>query len=85
MGTIFLIAKMLVRVHSALFIRLTLKFYLQNLMIDPDILRANNIPFTFVVQRQGDFVFTAEGAYHFGFNTGPNIAEAVNFSFVSEE
>lgn len=32
-----------------------------------------------MVQRERTFVVVAPGVYHFGFNMGPNICEAVNF------
>lgn len=45
----------------------------------PNWLRKNGIPYTRVVQEPGHFVVVAPGAYHFGYNMGPNVSEAINF------
>lgn len=49
-------------------------------MLHPDALRAHGIPVSRVVQRPGDMILTAPGAFHFGYNCGPNLAEATNFA-----
>ena len=49
-------------------------------LIHPDELRAHGIPVSRVVQRAGDLVFTSPGAFHWGYNSGWNIAEATNFA-----
>lgn len=48
-------------------------------LMSPIILRKAGIPFTTVVQRPGEAVITFPGGYHFGFNSGFNLAEATNF------
>jgi len=49
-------------------------------LISPAILRKAGIKFTTCVQRPGDAIITFPGSYHFGFNTGFNIAESTNFA-----
>lgn len=49
-------------------------------LLSPAILRKAGIKFTTCVQRPGDAIITFPGAYHFGFNTGFNIAESTNFA-----
>jgi len=43
-------------------------------------LAAANIPLTKAIQQPGEFVITMPSAYHFGWNSGFNCAEAVNFA-----
>mmetsp|Transcript_12157 Transcript_12157/g.26515 ORF Transcript_12157/g.26515 Transcript_12157/m.26515 type:complete len:695 (-) Transcript_12157:213-2297(-) len=49
-------------------------------LLSPAILRKAGIKFTTCVQRPGDAIITFPGSYHFGFNTGFNIAESTNFA-----
>jgi [histone H3]-trimethyl-L-lysine9/36 demethylase len=49
-------------------------------LVSPAILKKAGIPFTTTVQYPGDIMVTFPGSYHFGFNTGFNIAEATNFA-----
>lgn len=49
-------------------------------LISPAILKKAGIPFTTAIQYPGDAIVTFPGSYHFGFNTGFNIAEATNFA-----
>lgn len=49
-------------------------------LISPTILKNSGIPFTTTVQYPGDAIITFPGSYHFGFNTGFNVAEATNFA-----
>lgn len=49
-------------------------------LVSPAILKKAGIPFTTTVQYPGDAVVTFPGSYHFGFNTGFNVAEATNFA-----
>ncbi len=49
-------------------------------LISPAILKKTGIPFTTIVQYPGDAMITFPGSYHFGFNTGFNVAEATNFA-----
>ena len=48
-------------------------------MVSPNKLRAAGIPICRAVQEEGNFIITMPGAYHGGFNSGFNMAEAVNF------
>lgn len=49
-------------------------------MLSPRKLRQKGIPVRRVVQERGDYVITFPFAYHGGFNTASNVAEAVNFA-----
>jgi len=49
-------------------------------MIGPEILKANNIPFNKLVHEQGTIMVVFPHAYHAGFNHGFNMAEAINFA-----
>lgn len=44
-----------------------------------EFLEKHQIPYARVVQKANQVVVLSPHAYHFGFNTGPNVAEAVNF------
>ena len=48
--------------------------------ITPADLRRNNVPVFKAVQQPGEFVVTFPRGYHGGFNSGFNLAEAVNFA-----
>ena len=52
-------------------------------VLTPELLRANQVPFCCGAQRRGEFIVTFPRSYHWGFNSGPNIAEAVNFALDS--
>jgi len=52
-------------------------------LINPSILIENNIKIHKCIQNAGEFVITFPAAYHCGFNTGFNCAEAVNFALES--
>ena len=49
-------------------------------LISPAILSKAGITYTTQIQRAGDFIITFPGCYHFGFNTGFNVAESTNFA-----
>mmetsp|Transcript_24714 Transcript_24714/g.52687 ORF Transcript_24714/g.52687 Transcript_24714/m.52687 type:complete len:688 (-) Transcript_24714:96-2159(-) len=49
-------------------------------LLSPAILKKVGIKFTTCVQRPGDAIITFPGSYHFGFNTGFNVAESTNFA-----
>jgi len=49
-------------------------------LISPTILKKAGIRFKTQVQRAGDAIITFPGSYHFGFNTGFNVAESTNFA-----
>jgi len=48
-------------------------------LISPGVLRRHGIPYRTCVQYPGDAIITFPGCYHFGFNTGFNVAESSNF------
>ena len=48
--------------------------------MDPVVLRNNGIKVRKIVQNPGEFVIPRARGYHAGFNSGYNIAEAVNFA-----
>lgn len=48
-------------------------------LLSPAILKKAGIKYKTQIQRAGDVVITFPGSYHFGFNTGFNIAESTNF------
>ena len=52
----------------------------KNMMINPKLLLANNIPVIKLVQEQGSFIVFFPHAYHSSFTHGFNIAETVNFA-----
>uniref|UniRef100_A0A7S2N1K5 JmjC domain-containing protein n=1 Tax=Helicotheca tamesis TaxID=374047 RepID=A0A7S2N1K5_9STRA len=49
-------------------------------LVSPTLLKKAGIQFRTLIQRAGDVVITFPGAYHFGFNTGFNMAESTNFA-----
>ena len=49
-------------------------------LLSPSTLTRAGIGYTTMVQRVGDVVVTFPGSYHFGFNTGFNVAESTNFA-----
>lgn len=49
-------------------------------VISPSHLRTSGIPIRRVMQYPGEYVITHPAAFHSGFNTGVNVAEAVNFA-----
>jgi hypothetical protein len=49
-------------------------------LVSPSILTKAGIEYTTMVQRAGEIMITYPGSYHFGFNTGFNIAESTNFA-----
>jgi jumonji domain-containing protein 2 len=49
-------------------------------LVSPSILTKAGIEYTTQVQRAGDIIITYPGSYHFGFNTGFNVAESTNFA-----
>jgi len=49
-------------------------------LISPALLKKAGIRYKTLIQRAGDIVITFPGAYHFGFNTGYNMAESTNFA-----
>lgn len=49
-------------------------------LLSPAILRKAGISYTTQIQRPGDAIITFPGSYHFGFNTGFNVAESTNFA-----
>lgn len=50
------------------------------ILTDPQFLIKNEIPFVCVLQEAKDLIVTYPGAFHQGFNTGFNVAEAVNIA-----
>jgi len=50
-------------------------------MLDPPTLIAHGVPVSRAVQREGNFIVTFPRGYHCGFNTGFNVAEAVNLAY----
>jgi hypothetical protein len=42
--------------------------------------KSKSIPIRKIVQKQGEFIVTFPRGYHFGFNTGFNVAESTNFA-----
>lgn len=55
----------------------------KDIMISPAVLKSFNIPFVQAKQRAGEFIVLNAAAYHAGFNTGFNCAEAINFALES--
>lgn len=51
-------------------------------MADWELLILHGVKIRRIVQRPGEIVMTFPGAYHGGFNLGPNVAEAANVAFV---
>eukprot|EP00250_Pteridium_aquilinum_P019210 c24343_g1_i1 orf=340-6093(+) len=49
-------------------------------MLNPKVLRENDVPVYTTIQERGNFVITFPRSYHGGFNLGLNCAEAVNFA-----
>ena len=52
-------------------------------MFSPKLLDKHNIPYHRIVQYANETVITTPYCYHFGFNTGFNLAEACNFATIS--
>lgn len=55
----------------------------KNTLIHPSVLLQNGIKVRKTVQQPGEFVIPRAEAYHAGFNSGFNVAEAVNFALFS--
>ncbi|CAF0760294.1 unnamed protein product, partial [Didymodactylos carnosus] len=55
----------------------------KTLLINPHVLRQHNIEFHKIVQKQNEIVVILPRSYHFGFNCGLNIAEAINYALPS--
>jgi hypothetical protein len=53
---------------------------LKTTMFSPGFLVENGVPVYKVVQRNRDFIFTFNGAYHSGFSHGFSVSESVNFA-----
>uniref|UniRef100_A0A7S3L0Y8 JmjC domain-containing protein n=1 Tax=Amphora coffeiformis TaxID=265554 RepID=A0A7S3L0Y8_9STRA len=49
-------------------------------LLSPKVLLKAGIKFTTAIQRPGDAIITFPAGYHFGFNSGFNVAEATNFA-----
>ena len=49
-------------------------------LLSPTILKSAGIKVTTTIQRPGDAIITYPGCYHWGFNTGFNVAESSNFA-----
>jgi len=49
-------------------------------LLSPSILSKAGIKYRTQIQRPGDAIITFPGSYHFGFNTGFNVAESTNFA-----
>jgi jumonji domain-containing protein 2 len=49
-------------------------------MLSPSVLKKEGIGYSCQIQRAGDVMITFPGSYHFGFNTGFNVAESTNFA-----
>eukprot|EP00003_Mantamonas_plastica_P031410 TRINITY_DN8160_c0_g1_i1.p1 TRINITY_DN8160_c0_g1~~TRINITY_DN8160_c0_g1_i1.p1 ORF type:complete len:463 (-),score=137.30 TRINITY_DN8160_c0_g1_i1:247-1635(-) len=71
---------LVMRLHPELFEEEPDALYHLVMMVNPEILLENDVPVYRIVQEPGDFVITFPRAYHAGFNTGFNCAEAVNFA-----
>lgn len=52
----------------------------KSVYLPEELLQLLNIEFTSVVQHQGEMVITFPFAYHEGYNSGPNIAEAIGYA-----
>ena len=52
----------------------------KSVYVPEELLQDLNIGYTSVVQHQGEMVITFPFAYHQGYNTGPNIAEAIGYA-----
>lgn len=52
----------------------------KNTLISPSVIKQHNVTIHKMVHEPGQFVITAPGAYHAGFNSGFNCAESVNFA-----
>jgi jumonji domain-containing protein 2 len=55
----------------------------KNTLVHPVVLKNNGIKLRKIVQKPGEFVVLRATAYHAGFNSGFNLAEAVNFASFS--
>lgn len=53
---------------------------LSQFLLSPSILKSAGINVTRTIQRAGDAIITWPGCYHWGFNTGFNVAESSNFA-----
>jgi [histone H3]-trimethyl-L-lysine4 demethylase len=53
-------------------------------IVSPEILAANGISVTKVIQNVGEYMVTFADVYHMGYNAGFNINEAINFMLYSD-